>query len=55
MLCNWDLVSRKDNRKIDMTSIEELFLSIDNAYPQTERGFRKFYQGAKVVGAMPTA
>lgn len=37
--------------EIDMTSIEELFLSRENAYPHAERAFRKYYWDWKAVEA----
>lgn len=39
--------------EIDMTSTEELFLSIENAFAYAERAFRKYYQDRKTVGASP--
>lgn len=36
-----------------MTSIEELFLSIENAYPHAEKAFSKYSQDCKAVRAIP--
>lgn len=39
--------------EIFKTSIEELFLSTENAYPHAERAFRKCYWNWKAAGAIP--